>query len=251
MDRVYHPSQRPFRQVRSAGIAIREVDTDQRHIGLLHAETATGIHFLHLAWHKDLRQEAPRDNYHWVDPVFPESRLRQVAAVCRLVWRANGRNSIPYGFSPPSDCFDANNGQYLFGPTQYGLTCATFILAVFHRAGLPLVRYETWPTGRPGDPKWQEAVVRGLLDTPSATPEHIRAVQNDVGTVRYRPEEVAASATIRPSPADFNLAETRGEELLRVLRSPPQRGGISGILRAIGKWIHRCWTSIARRVSGS
>src|SRR5882724_10684992 len=193
MERVYQYHAKPFEQLRSAALAIREIDPQQRHIGLLHWDAALKqVMFLHLAWHFDLRCETPRPDYFWIDPAVSARRLVQVAAVCRLVWRANGKKRIPYGFGPPSDCLDTQTGEYLFGPAGFGLTCSTFVLAVFHRAGLALVRYDTWPLNRPGDAKWQKRIVTALAATPGASADPIRAVADDVGvTIRFRPAAVA------------------------------------------------------------
>src|SRR5579864_2633152 len=109
MERVHRASQLAFERLRSAAIAIREIDPQQRHIGLLYADNGLNrVSFLHLAWHFDLRCEAPRTEYSWVDPAIPTPRLVQLAAVCRLVWRANGKGRIPYGFGPPADCLQIN-----------------------------------------------------------------------------------------------------------------------------------------------
>ncbi len=113
-----------------------------RHIGILHQdEGSDAFLMLHLAWHHRLRKEAPPVGFLWVDPAIHPRRLVQVAAICRKIWKANSAGGIPYAFSPPNDCFDVDSGKYLFGPTRLGLTCATFILALFHVAGLQLVKY--------------------------------------------------------------------------------------------------------------
>ena len=80
---------------------------------------------------------------------------------------------------PPNDCFDAETGEFLIGPTRYGLTCADLALAVFDLAGLRLARYETWPIGRPGDREWQlwvadqleaDGAAKGMWKQSVATP---------------------------------------------------------------------------------
>ena len=254
MDRVHHAQDKPFDLIRSAGIAIRELNPEQRHIGMLYRDSASNqILFLHLAWHFDLRHDAPRHSYLWVDPAITARRLVQVAAVCRLVWRANGRNAIPYGFGPPSDCLAADTGEYLFGPTGFGLTCATFVLAVFHRAGLKLVRYAAWPIGRPGDPEWQRRIVEELRNhTPTATLEHVRAIERDIGTtVRFRPEEVAGAATVTPQPAGFHIACERGEQILIRLRKPHQTQSQRILLQSVRQWIRELWAWIKDDILGS
>jgi hypothetical protein len=102
------------------------------------------------------------------------------------------------------------------------LTCATFVLAVFHRAGLPLLRYETWPNGRAGDSEWPTRIVAALAATPGTTTAHTDAVARDVGsTVRFRPEEIAGAATVATMPVDFAVAEAYAAQLLLRLREPP------------------------------
>jgi hypothetical protein len=43
------------------------------------------------------------------------------------------------------------------------LTCATFVLAAFHRAGLPLLRYETWAIGLAVESMTQDGLTVGFL----------------------------------------------------------------------------------------
>jgi hypothetical protein len=214
MDRIHSSEQRPFEHVSHAAIAVRSVDPQQRHLGILHRVSGSGdVMLMHLAWHCDLKNIPPKKTYLWIDPAIPTPRLRQVAAMCRKVWRSNGP-SVPYAFSPPNDCFDQATGQYLLGPTRFGLTCATFVLAVFHAAGLRLIEYESWPEDRPGDIEWQRKILAALRRTQTATPDHIRSVESEVGGVRYRPEEVAGAATVSPLPAEFTAAVERGQEIL-------------------------------------
>ena len=162
------------------------------------------VRLLDLAWHHRLRNDPPDDErYLWIDPTIPTVRLRQVAAMCRKVWRSN-EQYIPYAFSQPNDFFDVETGACLLGPTRFGLTCATFVLAIFEVVGLRLVQYETWPTGRDGDVEWQQQIVALLQQlNPPASPEHISAIKQEVGTARFRPEEIAGAATVLPLPASF------------------------------------------------
>ncbi len=217
MDRVFDSRQKPFDQVHGVGVAIAEVGHDQRHIGLLHQDTDGRVLLLELQWHHRLASDEADGQSLWVQPAVPPKRLAQVSDVCRLIWRANQKRGIPYGFSAPTECFDAATGRYLIGPTQLGLTCATFVLAVFHRAGLPLVDYDSWPADRPGDREWQENVVR-LLEKTAASADHITAVRADAGAVRFRPEDVAGAATVSPLPAHFESAAERAQQILEALR---------------------------------
>lgn len=220
MDRVFTQEQRAVAEINHVAIAICAVPStsEQRHIGILHKESdSSDVKLLHLGWHYDLRDNTPGSHYLWVDPAIPTPRLRQVAARCRQVFRANP-NSIPYAFSPSNDCFDDQTSKFLLGPTRHGLTCATFVLAVFETAGLRLAKHETWPDERAGDHEWQESIIADLENgTPPASPEHIAAIRDEVGSVRIRPEEVAGAATVSELPADFNIAAERADEILQRL----------------------------------
>jgi hypothetical protein len=125
---------------------------------------------------------------------------------------------VPYAFSPPNTCFDEATGRYLLGPTRMGLTCATFVLAIFDAARLPLVDYSSWPTHRPGDAEWQQKVISMLRGRVSHA--HISAMERDVGGARYRPEEIAGAATVSPLPSAFSIAEARANAILVILNSP-------------------------------
>ena len=149
------------------------------------------------------------------DPAIPSARTRQVAALCRKVWRSN-QKAIPYAFSPPSDCFDRETGVFLLGPTRLGLTCSSFVLAVFHAAGLPLVNYGTWPPPGEADIAWQRHVVEKLREH-RAPEEHVRAVETEVGSVRYRPEQVGGAAACDSVPASFEGADLLGRLIRDVL----------------------------------
>ena len=220
MDRIHNPEQNPFTQIEFAAVAIGQPHQNQRHTGMLYRDPESNqILFLHLAWHRDLHNEAPAKSFLWVTPAIHPRRARQVAAICRKIWKSNGRH-IPYAFSPPNDCFDETTWEYLFGPTRLGLTCATFVLAVFHEARLALVDYSSWPANRPGDAEWQQQIVSLLRGR--ASEDHVRAVEQEVGGHRYRPEEVAGAATVKPLPAEFEVAVERGQQILAVLENVRQ-----------------------------
>ena len=100
----------------------------------------------------------------------------------------------------------------LLGPSQFGLTCASFVLAVFPAAGLALADYATWPSDRPGDRQWQEKIIQSLEGRADQT--HLEHPHNEIGAVRYRPEEVAAATALAPPAVQFERAEHLGMQIL-------------------------------------
>lgn len=146
-----------------------------------------------------------------------------MAAFCRKVWRQNGR-SLPYAFSAPNDCFDQETGRYLFGTGRLGLTCATFVIAVFQATGLSMIDLQSWPP-RDEDAAWQRQMLRRLADH-GAAPEHLASVQKEVGCARFRPEEVGGAAAADAWPATFEEARIQAETILDLLdRFSPSSNG--------------------------
>lgn len=177
------------------------------HIGVVYRQQqATRI--VHLLFHLRLRDETLGASGFrtWVDPALPLSRAKWVAAFCRRVAKVNRHRGIPYAFSHPNRCFNVERGTYLFGPQRHGLTCSTFVLAVFSAMGVHLIDYDAdWPV-RPDDEVAQAELV-DLLKNKGADPEHVDAVSKEIGSVRYSPEDVGGAASVYPPPATFERAQ--------------------------------------------
>lgn len=224
MDRVHSVTEKPLADIEFVALTIGLSGENQRHIGVLHRDTASQkILMMDLAWHCCLRNDEPDAEFLWVELGVHPKRLRQVATVIRRVWRQNAKDGIPYGFSPPNGCLDADTGILLLGPTRYGLTCASFVLALFDISGLPLLSYETWPIDRIEDAEWQHEIIK-RLEAPEnppkyrPTPAHLARLRTGIGCVRFRPEEVAGAATETTLPVEFQIAERLGNAILQRLQ---------------------------------
>src|SRR6266545_8225610 len=178
--RLYSNQQRPFANLRHVAVAIAVVQAGQQHVGILHKEEVLDeVRLGHLAWHNQLKDSRPKDADRWIDPPIPTRRPRQVAARCRQILRASKRG-IPYAFSPPNDCFDSESGSFLLGPSRVGLTCASFVLAVFDAAGIRLAENDTWPQQRAGDAAWQQFVIE-QPEQSGANAGHVSLVRKEMG----------------------------------------------------------------------
>lgn len=221
MDRVHASDDWPLDPVGYVAVAVLRVGEEQMHTGILHRNVQSGsVSFLHLRGHAEL-EDRPADSlrrkYFWVTPRAHPARLRQVAARCRQIARANGR-FIPYGFSPPTDCFDEMTFRFLIGGSSVGLTCATFVLAVFELSRLRLVMYDSWPS-RDDDSIWQRRILEMLRHSQTAPPEHIRSVEEEIGSARYRPVEVAAAAAHFPPSVEFEAMRGTAQDIEDRLRA--------------------------------
>lgn len=214
-------------------VTIERVSSEQRHMGVLYRRTdsvgdefgdAAGVFVLHLTFPRTLKHEAAGNVRHWIEPDISPRRQRFVADVCRMVVRANKADGVPFGFSLPSERFDEQTHQFRSSSAGDGLTCASFVLAVFDRAGLPLARYETWPVGRQDDVRWQGEATDHLVAHGESW-MRIPAIRAEIeaGARRFRPEEVAGAAVAyAPSrPVEFAVAAKHADEIVRVLNQGP------------------------------
>jgi hypothetical protein len=208
--------------VKYVAIALLERTKGQRHTGIFfRVVESDDLELLHLAWHCVLQRDpTPASDYLKVAPSINHLRLRQVAALCDDIASANEKEQIPYSFGSPIEAFDPDTKKFLIGPTHTGLTCASFVLAVFEAAGLPLVAASGWPPPDKEDIRWQASVLDSLRNKSTATQEHIKAVEQEVGTsVRYRPEQVAGSSAIRSKkPVKYRQAKIIGDGVLSHVR---------------------------------
>lgn len=194
-------------------IWILQTSPEQHHLGLCYRSHKVGIiEYLHLEWHLRLSTDEPTESYLCIEPRINQRRLLNVAAFSRRVIKQSINDKIPYGFSFPTDCFDEQTGCCLLQSNGQGLTCASFVLAIFHSLQLPLVQYETWVEGREKDRDWQEFIVQ-QLEEHGASEEHVNAIRKDIGIVRFRPEDVAGAVVCETLPAHFETASQNGEKI--------------------------------------
>jgi hypothetical protein len=198
-------------------------DLNQLHCGILF-KNGPGLkefNALHLCWHHILKNDescellAEGTKYYYVLPDVDKFRSTIIAAVCRKVMENYAEEGLPYGLRYENASFDPVLGTLIMGGTECGLTCATFVLAVFLSGGVSLIEIAAWEP-REEDMQWHEQILFAL-EKYGASPDHIANVKKEVGCARFRPEEVAASATFSPQPAASLQIIARGEIIKQAL----------------------------------
>ena len=203
---------------------------DHGHIGLLHREEVAAplqsnigklsiIKLLHFAWHE--RWECTTDTADvafWINPDVEIEQAELIAGYCRLIPLRNAAQKIAFGFGRP-DLFFNDNWQVSDEAAKTGITCAAFVLAVFHRAGARLLNYDEWKAREEDKPKLIE-ILNGLRRTAGVSVEHIRCHEAGVetGQVRFRPLEVAGAAWSKDRPIGLAAAERIAGELAEEFR---------------------------------
>ena len=186
---INDPKKRHFDEVNDLGIALRTFHGEaQIHVGLLYKTDDSSTQLLHLRWHFDVKNEVPSGEYRWMQVDLDEINRRNLVGLCRLI--ASRADKIPYGLNYNGLYFSAG-GEFLGRAPGEGLTCATFVMAVFATYRIPLLKLTEWGS-RSEDVGWQFGQVQRMQ---RGFPLVATAMGSFVGQPRFRPPEVAAGAT--------------------------------------------------------
>jgi hypothetical protein len=210
------PPKNDFATVDELGIAIRNSDIQGvLHLGILYkSETETRL--LHLTLN-NARDELPTQEYCWVQCGLGDINRRVLAGLCAdIAIKLVKGMFIPYGFSYNGQYFEPT-GQYI-GPQNHGLTCSTFIMAVFRTFGLELLATDEWPKAVGADQDFQKSMTEFFLVN---SPGRVNDLIDQWGSPRFRPEHVAAASTVDKVPLGLKDATNLGNRIVRDFRRRP------------------------------
>lgn len=186
-------------------------DGEQFHCGISY-ELNKGFNALHLEWHHRLTYtENPDEFSHWIKPNIHKIRQKMVSTKCKRIRNYLDKIPIPYALLYCQTSFN-NDGMLVLGENEHGLTCATFVLAVFNSCGIKLIDIENWPF-RDDDNIWHEKIIKYLNSSKSVSQKHKEYVAKEKGCARFRPEEVGMSSTFEPQPGNTEEIIAKGKML--------------------------------------
>ncbi len=172
------------------------------------------INVLHLEWHHSLSVSeniSEFTNYIYVKSKLIGFTQQAVSAMCRLIVKKKSENKIPYALRYKGGSF-SNTGILKLEETEFGLTCATFVLAVFKSCSISLIDILNW-SEREIDSCFHISVVNALERSKEyfhISDEHIENVKNEIGCSRFRPEEVAISISFENIPENSEIIRCHG-----------------------------------------
>lgn len=178
-------------------------DYDQFHCGLSF-DLKNGVHILHLKSHKRLYYNEDWGVFQcYIKPNIHPLRQEAIIPLCYLIRDKieDEDSQVPYGFNYDEYAFyDLGSGMLHLGSHESGLTCATFVMTLFHSIGIDLIDLSNWPK-RPEDDDWEGRTKRLLSQYKvqvNMSKEHLERLKYEVltGCPRYRPEEVAVSSAL-------------------------------------------------------
>lgn len=197
------------------------------HAGLAYRVDKGGpLKMVHLGGHRSFRDDNAQGECVYTVPGFKEENEEWIAGFCRLIASANGKRSIPYAFSwNPAITFDRATGRIGTIDSGGGLSCATFVDAVFRSARKPLTDPASWP---------DEADAAGIRTRGAILGEWVASGRPDliaraaeigptIRTRRVRPEQVAGACLQCRRPAKYQRCHEDGETIISQLdtRYPP------------------------------
>ncbi|MRG93538.1 hypothetical protein [Polyangium spumosum] len=166
---------------------------------------------LHLAWHRDVRDEP-------LEGIITRGEVKLPAAVIKLsldplidetlqvlarrVARRYANTGLAYGFGEATATFDQGTGALTDDDAAF--TCATFVLAMLRSVGVQMIDVSRWREPTEEDLRWQRDIgdvlvqwIQRSIHGADLTRAEER-VEQDLGARRYRPTDVAAASLFGP-----------------------------------------------------
>lgn len=206
-----HP---PAHHVQHVAIALAAV-RGGTHAGLLFRKN-DGVHFLHLAWHCQLRCDPAEDapQLFWTTPDLTVTQLGALALVATQVAKRRAANDITYGIDRSGCHFEPTTGRFVSGGVGTGLTCASFVWALLRSQALSPLDIDTWRTDEE-DAAFEEWVIQQLATQLSDKHAHVVGMRARPSGPRIRPTDIAAAAVSARAdwPLAFDAARKTGNRL--------------------------------------
>jgi len=173
-----------------------------------------------LLWHERLRSSSCRELPHFVMLGLEPEQEHDVRMMCQLIHERQNSGDplkeyqIPYSFRYTNKAHINRATGEVYLVDGLGMSCSTFVLAVFQSVGITLVNIDTWQT-RPEDVTRHEGLVEKMRrEIPGFSPpvpaEHIALVEREKNCMRVRPEEVAATGVYNDHPATYEQLAPAG-----------------------------------------
>jgi hypothetical protein len=204
--------------VSDLAIVVQRTSYCTTHAGVAYRLEDRALRILHFAAHVRLwEQRPPEATWTYIVPNLQFSEdVDFLTEFFALVYRANTK-TLPYSFRFDPDLrFDRDTGVVTLNHGD-GLTCSTFVVALFRSVGNPLVRVLTWPRSA------NQADVQARTFTldqwkTSGRPElemRAKEIEPTIRVMRISPEQVAGACLQDHLPTGFYRARANGQEILR------------------------------------
>jgi hypothetical protein len=194
----------------------------QPHVGLLFCPDGEELSLFHLRFHHRLINELPDFSYSWIPTLLDATLVTAFVEWLATIRDRNKQGHVPFSIEYCGTYFD-KQGDYVQTALGTGLTCATFILAVFEDFALPLLDLATWrKVASLKDKSWQKRILDVLED--HAPKDHVDMQRPLIGrAARYRPEEVGgAFGLFTGTPVSQKQVDAVAPDVLKAIQAASQ-----------------------------
>jgi hypothetical protein len=219
-------------RIRHAAVAISATGHVQNHASILFRDTGGNLKVLDLqidsAWRGTIVTEEYDPSRHavaWAQPALKDRVLRNIARSCQSFSAKPLRVRYAFQFYKITKLEVAGQSWSLAG--ALGLTCATFVLAVFQSRGFPLVDVDDWPENDPDDERWQkrnENAMYVAVMTQNPRQEDLDFLEEHakhLPCARFRPDDVIGACRSGIHPAKHFKSRAAGTEVASWIRVSP------------------------------
>jgi hypothetical protein len=180
---VYRVSAAPCPQ---GAIAIA-INPDKTHTGVVFEDQAGNVRLCDFMSERRLAVRQTPPEYFWTQVSLRPAEVEQISAFVEMVIDHARARPLPYSFMYTRDAFDVTGGIR----DGAGLTCVTFIVAIFERLKLPLVDVVTWKA-RPDEDEAFRATY--LKEVAQREPEVAGRLMLEQAPFRIKPTEICGAA---------------------------------------------------------
>jgi hypothetical protein len=203
-------------------VFLHRVNSINLHTGIVYKDAKGTFRRLHLGWQRQLLADQKcRPNIDCAVPVFDSVDLvdeQFIAAFCGRIARSLPNRRIPYNLKIDNEVRFNLAGDIEVGRSFTGLSCATFVVAIFRSTGNPLIDTNGWPAASAQDEAIQRNFVNALegSDNPDWKAQ-ADAIRPEIGGPRIAPEEVAGACLEDSYPVAHPKCEAAGRFIVAAI----------------------------------
>ncbi len=191
---------------------------DRRHCGIAYPTDSGNHELCDLLTDRVLKSRPIPVDHYWSPVSLRPGEVSAVAAFIERILESHASKALTYSLIYTANAFDVK-GALIRGD---GLTCATFVVAVFERLSLPIIVPSTWRARPKEDLAFQdEFLANAIRDKPKRriSPEAAMRIAQEKPNFRVKPDEVCGAAASGKYPVKFNAAIKLAKEVAAIIEA--------------------------------
>ncbi len=206
----------------SVGIFVGVTNFGNTHTGIVYRWRDTSYLYHHAFHNLTLNEEfvgGDIEGYQSAKIVLLDIPIERQKALAGFLRKLGLKRKVyPYTLKHYPDTKIHSETASVLPPEVRGLSCVTFVLAVFVSSlQFRLIDEGTWPEATEEDIATQKNLVGLLRNHSNASTEHIDYVESEIGCKRIRPEQVGGAGCYSVWPVGYAECVTASNDLMQKL----------------------------------